>query len=48
MTVDNLIKNSHPGINEIRLRDLLAIRENSVTTHLLDLFSLRSEWEVSR
>ena len=28
MTVDNLIKNSHPGINEIRLRDLLAIREN--------------------
>ena len=25
MTVDNLIKNSHPGINEIRLRDLLAI-----------------------
>ena len=28
MNIDTLIRNSHQGINNIRLRDLLAVREN--------------------
>ncbi|MDA8535756.1 class I SAM-dependent methyltransferase [Alphaproteobacteria bacterium] len=28
MSIDELIKNSHPGINDIRLRDLLTVRED--------------------